>query len=67
MPIGQPDSPYETYTDRLVREAMEQGRFDDLPGSGKPLRGAGETDDDLWWVRDWLRRNSLNQARKSSE
>jgi len=67
MPIGQPDSSHETYADRLVREAMEQGRFDDLPGSGKPLPGAGEHDDDLWWVRDWLRRNSLDQPPRSSE
>jgi hypothetical protein len=36
---------------------MEAGEFDDLPGAGKPLPGAGVPDDDLWWVRDWLTRN----------
>jgi hypothetical protein len=37
---------------------MEAGEFDDLPGTGRPLPGAGVPDDDLWWVRGWLKRNS---------
>jgi hypothetical protein len=49
---------HETLPERLIREAMEAGEFDDLPGTGKPLPGAGIPDDDLWWVRDWLKRNS---------
>jgi hypothetical protein len=35
---------------------MEAGEFDELPGTGKPLPGAGMPDDDLWWVREWVRR-----------
>jgi len=27
----------ETLTERLIREAQEAGRFDDLPGHGRPL------------------------------
>lgn len=64
MPVGRPDSdPHfageylESYADRLIREAMEAGRFDDLRGSGEPIPGAGTKDDDLWWVRSWIRRN----------
>lgn len=63
MPTGQPDpslafsDPAETRADRLIREAMETGQFDDLAGSGKPIPGAGTVDDDLWWVRSWLERN----------
>jgi hypothetical protein len=52
-----PADVYETLPERLIREAMEAGEFDDLPGAGKPLPGAGVPDDDLWWVRDWLTRN----------
>ena len=50
---------YETLPERLIREAIEAGDFDDLPGAGKPLTGAGTRDDDLWWVRDWLKRNEV--------
>ncbi|HEX9847321.1 MAG TPA: DUF1992 domain-containing protein [Acidimicrobiia bacterium] len=56
MPAGQPD-PSETYVDRIIREAMEAGDFDDLPGEGKPIPGAGTARDDLWWVREWIKRN----------
>ncbi len=55
----EPDFPasYETLPERLIREAIEAGEFDDLPGVGKPLPGAGASDDDLWWVREWADRN----------
>jgi len=28
---------YEPLIDRLIREAMDRGEFDDLPGSGQPI------------------------------
>lgn len=45
------------WIDEIIKAAEEQGEFDDLPGTGKPLPGAGKKDDDLWWVRSWLKRN----------
>ncbi|MFP3880762.1 MAG: DUF1992 domain-containing protein [Actinomycetota bacterium] len=45
------------HAERLIQEAMEAGEFDDLPGTGKPIPGAGTVDDELWWVRSWLQRN----------
>ncbi len=34
-PRSRPTAPvYETPADRAIREAMERGEFDDLPGSG---------------------------------
>ena len=45
--------------DRQIREAQERGEFDDLPGKGKPLRGLDGPHDDLWWVRDYIRREGL--------
>lgn len=45
------------HAERLIQEAMEAGEFDDLPGTGEPIPGAGRVDDELWWVRSWLQRN----------
>lgn len=39
---------YESWIDRQIREAMERGEFDNLPGAGKPL----DLDDDPdWWIK----------------
>jgi hypothetical protein len=69
MPIGQPDScPHEPLAERLIREAMDEGEFDGLAGTGRPISGRGTTDDDLWWVRSWVRRNTApTQDPSSSE
>ncbi|GAA2580093.1 DUF1992 domain-containing protein [Winogradskya consettensis] len=47
---------YESHIDRKIREAQEQGQFDNLPGAGKPLSDHGREYDEDWWVKDWLRR-----------
>lgn len=47
---------FELEVDRVIREAVERGEFDDLPGVGKPIPGAGERDDEMWWVRNWVTR-----------
>lgn len=56
-------APAESVAERRIREAMEAGEFDDLSGAGRPIPGAGKPDDDLWWVRGWLRRNDLDVHR----
>jgi hypothetical protein len=48
----------ESLPERLIREAIEAGEFDHLEGQGKPLPGAGQPDDDLWWVRAWVKRSA---------
>ncbi|HEX9864914.1 MAG TPA: DnaJ family domain-containing protein [Acidimicrobiia bacterium] len=48
--------------ERLIEEAIAAGEFEDLPGAGRPLPGAGVTDDELWWVRAWLKRNRTDLA-----
>jgi Domain of unknown function (DUF1992) len=58
-----PSDTYESLPERLIREAIEAGEFDDLPGAGKQLPGAGVPDDHLWWVRDWLKRNRAQPDR----
>lgn len=72
MPAGQPDprfdpEPPETLAERIIREAMESGQFDDLPGLGKPIPGAGTVDDELWWVRSWVKRNQESSDESSND
>lgn len=73
MPTGQPDfygtrpDEVEPLVDRIVREAMESGEFDDLPGTGKPLPGAGKVDDEMWWVRSWVERNRDSSDQPTTE
>jgi hypothetical protein len=57
------DIGFETWIDRQIREATERGEFDNLPGTGKPIPGQGRPDDELWWVKEYLRREGLpNEA-----
>ncbi len=65
MPAGQFPFGAESTADRLIREAMERGEFEDLPGEGKPIPGQGSVDDELWWVRKWYQRNRTSE--KSTE
>lgn len=68
MPTGPPDfqpsepGQTETLADRMIREAMEAGEFDDLPGQGQPIPGAGTIDGEGWWIRSWLERNADSEA-----
>jgi hypothetical protein len=52
-----PDIGFETWVDKQIREATERGEFDNLPGAGKPL--PHRPDDELWWVKDFIRREGL--------
>lgn len=56
------DPRFESPVDRAIREAVERGDFDDLPGKGKPLPGAGRLGpvDENWWVRGYLEREGLS-------
>jgi Domain of unknown function (DUF1992) len=51
---------WESWIERQIREAMERGDFDDLPGQGKPIPGLDRPQDELWWLRDKLRREELS-------
>ncbi|RZU54627.1 uncharacterized protein DUF1992 [Krasilnikovia cinnamomea] len=53
---------YESAVDRRIREAQEQGEFDNLPGTGKPLADHGREYDEDWWIKDWLEREGAASA-----
>lgn len=55
-----PGVSWETWIDRQIREGMERGDFDGLPGHGKPLRDLDRPRDELWWVKDKLRREEVS-------
>jgi Domain of unknown function (DUF1992) len=55
-----PSQPYESVVEKAIREAQERGYFDNLPNSGKPLPGLDGPDDELWWVRNYVRREGLS-------
>jgi hypothetical protein len=55
----RPLTSYERLADREVRRAIEDGRFDELPGFGRPLPGIDEPHDDLWWLRKKLREEEV--------
>jgi Domain of unknown function (DUF1992) len=50
---------FETWVERQLREAAERGAFDDLPGAGKPIPDLDKPHDELWWVKQKLRRENF--------
>jgi hypothetical protein len=46
---------FESYAERKIREAQAEGRFDSLPGFGKPIPDLDGPDDENWWIKNKLR------------
>jgi hypothetical protein len=42
-----------------IRAAQAAGAFENLPGLGQPIPGIDEPHDELWWVKQKLRREQL--------
>jgi hypothetical protein len=53
---------HETWVDKQIREAQERGDFDNLPGQGGPIPGAGQPYDEGWWVKGLLIREETAGA-----
>jgi hypothetical protein len=51
---------WESWIERQIRESMDRGEFDDLPGKGKPIVDLDRPHDEMWWVRDKLRREEVS-------
>jgi len=57
--VSEWQSRFESLIDRQIREAQERGEFDDLPGTGKPLRALDRPYTDDWWLNDLIEREKI--------
>src|SRR5436190_20769076 len=60
-----PDRPkrplsWNLLAEERIQSAMEEGQFANLPGFGKPIPGIDEPHDELWWVKDKLKREQIS-------
>jgi hypothetical protein len=55
-----PGTGFGAWVERQIREAVERGEFDNLPGAGRPIADLDKPHDELWWVKDKLRRENLS-------
>jgi hypothetical protein len=51
---------FRTWVERQIREAMERREFDNLPGAGRPIPDLDSPHDELWWIKQKLRREHLS-------
>ena len=51
---------FESLADQRIREAMEAGSFENLPGAGRPIPGDDQPLEEMWWVRRKLRDEGLS-------
>ena len=55
-----PKVSWESWIERKIRESMDRGEFDNLPGRGEPLPDLARPYDELWWLRKKLREENLS-------
>lgn len=55
-----PGVSWESWIEKKIRESMEAGEFDNLPGSGEPIAELARPYDELWWLRKKLREEQLS-------
>jgi hypothetical protein len=49
----------ELVAENRIRQAIEEGHFDNLPGHGQPIPDIDEPYDPDWWVKQWIRREKV--------
>ena len=55
-----PGVSWESWIDQQIREAQEDGAFNNLPGAGKPLPDVDKPYDPDWWAKQLVRREGIN-------
>lgn len=48
-----------SWVDLQVRQAMERGEFDNLPGAGRPIEDLGSQHDPDWWIKKLVERENI--------
>ncbi len=51
---------WESWIEAQITEARARGEFENLPGFGKPLPDLTGDHDEMWWIRNWLKRENLS-------
>src|SRR5262245_54415470 len=61
---SRPEKPkrlsWDLLAEERIKNAQAEGQFDNLPGFGQPIPGIDEPHDELWWVKDKLKREQLS-------
>src|SRR5438093_13611269 len=55
-----PGKTWESFIEQQIREAMEEGAFDNLPGKGQPILDLGIERDPLWWAKKLVEREKVS-------
>jgi hypothetical protein len=55
-----PGSSWESWTEKLIREAETRGEFENLSSSGQPIPDLDEPYESGWWIRKKLRDEKLS-------
>jgi hypothetical protein len=58
--IPVPKLTWDSLAEQRIREAQAAGEFDNLPGFGCPIPGLDQPHDELWWVKEKLKREQLS-------
>ena len=64
-PKRRPNERPESYVERLIREAQEEGAFDHLSCAGKPLPLTGGELPEAWWIKEKMKREKLSSLPES--
>ena len=55
-----PGMAWDAWIEQQIREADEQGAFENLPGFGRPLPGLEAGYDPDWWVKQFVQREGVS-------
>lgn len=57
---GRTELEHAAVVEMAIQQAIRQGKFDDLPGAGKPLEGLDGARDPDWWIRRKIETEKLS-------
>jgi seryl-tRNA synthetase len=55
-----PSMKMDDWVEAQIKQAQQQGEFDDLAGAGKPIGKLADPHDPDWWVKDFIRREKID-------
>jgi hypothetical protein len=55
-----PGKTWESFIEQQIREAMEEGAFDNLEGKGQPIADLGRQYDPDWWAKKLIEREKVS-------